>query len=854
MENIRHTGMAATGNIRVLFQNRSTASSHRGGDTVLMEKLAEGLRARGASVTIDLEGRANPADYDLVHIFNFALPDMVRAYAERAHQAGVPYVVSTLYEDIPSFHNQSVTMANWLVEYTRHGQDRNWARANRPDLSKVEPCAPFANEWSARHAAALFASGASEAAVLKRDYPGLSNVHVATFGYETGIEGTPTDFATQYGIKDFVLCVGRIESRKNQLMLLKALEDSPLTVVLAGGGFSYQPAYEQAVRSFKRKGRTIVLDRVSPEMLASAYAAARVHCLPSWYELPGLVSLEAAWQGCVVVASDTGSTADYLGDGAWYCEPHNPDSIRNAVNAAYFSPAPTSLREQVRGFTWAETVRQTWDVYQHVTGKTAQRPATMPTQAPQASATPAGWQSINIPAEPQIPHSGPNPVSMDFLERGEEAARNKDFEQAHLLLTRAEELNPQSARTFKAHGAVYLAEGNEPRARQYFEKALEVDAREPRAMSGLGMCLMMEKRHEQAYSWFVKALEAGPGHLVTLMQLVECSYLLGRFDDLERYLRHYVTEHPEDSEMLYCHAGALYKLGRKAESMEIAQKVLHANPKHLGAQQLCDIINEQGHAQPQTAQPSAPVWQNTAPAPVTPAAMPDDLDKYITELEDEKRKRNIDAVKQGCQGLLKRSDLRPDQREKLSVLQAEAAVLSQDLVSAKSIYDEVLKANPDSARAICGCGALAAHAGDWNGARALFEKALAVQPNYDVALAGLGLCSTWFNQPETAWGYYEKALAANGENSRALLGIIELGYQLGRLDRVESAIRNYLDMHPADLDFVYSLAGCCFAQGKLREAQEEVSKITIFQPDHEKAIELQSMIASRQAAGQHASV
>ena len=69
-----------------------------------------------------------------------------------------------------------------------------------------------------------------------------------------------------------------------------------------------------------------------------------------------------------------------------------------------------------------------------------------------------------------------------------------------------------------------------------------------------------------------------------------------------------------------------------------------------------------------------------------------------------------------------------------------------------------------------------------------------------------------------------------------------MGYALRRLDAVEGVLREYLDLHPADLDFMYSLAGCCFAQGKVEEAIDAIHRITIFDPTHKNALELRAMI------------
>src|SRR5262249_11519139 len=125
-------------------------------------------------------------------------------------------------------------------------------------------------------------------------------------------------FRRETGLSDFVLCVGRLETRKNQLMLLKALETSELPIVLGTGGFASQPRYETACRAFRRAGRTHFIGKVEPALLKSMYSAARVHALPSWYELPGLVSLEAAACGATPVVSDFGTARDYFGSAAFY--------------------------------------------------------------------------------------------------------------------------------------------------------------------------------------------------------------------------------------------------------------------------------------------------------------------------------------------------------------------------------------------------------------------------------------------------------------------------------------------------------------------------------------------------------
>jgi tetratricopeptide (TPR) repeat protein len=98
-------------------------------------------------------------------------------------------------------------------------------------------------------------------------------------------------------------------------------------------------------------------------MLYSAYKAAKVHALPSWYELPGLVSLEAAWFGCNVVASDWGTIWEYLGEEAYYCEPTRPDTIRDAVIRALRDPPNPRARARAESLSWDTAARVIARIY-----------------------------------------------------------------------------------------------------------------------------------------------------------------------------------------------------------------------------------------------------------------------------------------------------------------------------------------------------------------------------------------------------------------------------------------------------------------------------------------------------------
>ncbi len=125
---------------------------------------------------------------------------------------------------------------------------------------------------------------------------------------------SPEPFRERWGQDPFVLSVGRIEPRKNTLGLVQAIRRLELPLVVIGEAAPGHRGYAQKCR---QAGEGLVawlgrLDHHDP-VLASAYSAARVFALPSWFETPGLAALEAALAGCSVVITPYGSTRDYFG-------------------------------------------------------------------------------------------------------------------------------------------------------------------------------------------------------------------------------------------------------------------------------------------------------------------------------------------------------------------------------------------------------------------------------------------------------------------------------------------------------------------------------------------------------------
>ncbi len=360
----------APGAPRVLFMLREGASRTGGGDFVVADTIATHADPGRVAITCREGGRVG-GDFDLVHLFNFSTYDVTHEHARHALEVGLPYVVSAMYEDWPSFK----LAAEAQLQRCR-------ARLGLPLTVDLEAYARVhegeqrdvltRNQLVAAHARWVIATGASEEARLRRDFP-EARTRCIPIAVPERSTGDADAFAAKFGTRDFVLCVGRIEPRKNQLLLLEALADDPVDVVFATGGVAYRTDYLEACQAFRRRGRTLYLPALTDRELAGAYRAARVHVIASWFELPGLVTLEALRAGCPAVASDRGTVRDHLADTIPYAPPDDAPALRRAIAAAGGWDYRTA-EERAAGFTVARNVAAWMAVYEDVMATRTTRP------------------------------------------------------------------------------------------------------------------------------------------------------------------------------------------------------------------------------------------------------------------------------------------------------------------------------------------------------------------------------------------------------------------------------------------------------------------------------------------------
>jgi glycosyltransferase involved in cell wall biosynthesis len=356
--------------MKIAFITRSTLHTVPGGDTEQVLQTAKFLQQLGIEVRVFLTSEPiEYKNYDLVHFFNLTRPADILSHLSKASK---PVVVSTIlvdYTEYDAYHRKGVpgfilrlfpaaaneyikTIARWLLRkdslqaksYLWKGQ----TKSIRQILDKADLLLP--------NSEAEYQKVAQQYGISKEYVVVPNGIDDTIFSYDPRIKKDNT----------LILSAARIEGRKNQLNLIRALNHTNYTVLLTGLPAPNQRAYYEECKKIAADN-IIFCGRVPIDILIGYYKKAKVHVLPSWHETCGLSSLEAAAMGCNIVVTEKGFTREYFGEDAFYCDPGDPASIYAAVELAAHTDYKPALQQKVsHHYTWQQAAATTLKAYQTI--------------------------------------------------------------------------------------------------------------------------------------------------------------------------------------------------------------------------------------------------------------------------------------------------------------------------------------------------------------------------------------------------------------------------------------------------------------------------------------------------------
>jgi glycosyltransferase involved in cell wall biosynthesis len=329
--------------MKVLFQARPDFMKNPAGDTVQMVSTGQELKNLGVEVHLSADPNLDLSPYDLVHIFNITRIKESYMFFLNAQKQKKHTVISPIYWPPNAYLKRDGASSNALAVW-KHLQ---------PMRSRL-----------VRECTLLLPNSHLEMDVLQQDFLKAAPFQVVPNGFpDSFIGATPQLFREQFPDtpKEFVLCAARISPRKNQHWLAKICQELGLSLILLGP--VNDQTYFQNVTSFSN---VIHIGTLQGELLASAYSAAKSHALPSWFETPGLSSLEAGACGTVVISTDQGSPPEYFRDMALYVQPLDDLSLRTALEQS-FAASPLPLMHHLhKHYPWSKVAEATLAAYRTI--------------------------------------------------------------------------------------------------------------------------------------------------------------------------------------------------------------------------------------------------------------------------------------------------------------------------------------------------------------------------------------------------------------------------------------------------------------------------------------------------------
>ena len=145
----------------------------------------------------------------------------------------------------------------------------------------------------------------------------------------------------KYALPDqYILNVGTIEERKNQLLLVQAMPALPLDckLMLIGKEQEYTKKIRAEIERLGLTDRVIFLKDVSFLDLPGIYQMAKVFAYPSLYEGFGIPIIEALYSGVPVIAATGSCLEEAGGPDSIYVNPQDIEGLASALNKLLETP------------------------------------------------------------------------------------------------------------------------------------------------------------------------------------------------------------------------------------------------------------------------------------------------------------------------------------------------------------------------------------------------------------------------------------------------------------------------------------------------------------------------------------
>ena len=278
-----------------------------GGFELQMLSAFEAAKSQGCNVNL-LDPWSRFADFDIAHIWGFEITQQHNIiYSKKADKK---VIVTTLLPDFSSKKVQMRFFISGLIDKVRLLKK----------LTGYIDSFVAVNEMEKEYIAKYFKFPANQVHVIPNI---VSDAYFDPNGIEENLE-----------IENYVLCVGNICERKNQLNLVLACNEIGYNILLIGSVLEGEESYANAVFTELRKNpasRWIKGAKENSSTLRTAYKNCKLFALLSHKESQPISILEAIAMNCRVILADKPYARQSFFKGALLVNPNSIPDIKKSL-------------------------------------------------------------------------------------------------------------------------------------------------------------------------------------------------------------------------------------------------------------------------------------------------------------------------------------------------------------------------------------------------------------------------------------------------------------------------------------------------------------------------------------------
>ena len=132
--------------------------------------------------------------------------------------------------------------------------------------------------------------------------------------------------------QQFILNVGTIETRKNALLIVKAIKKCDTKLVLIGKKTKYTDEIEDYIQQNRLHDKVQIISGLTSIELAIVYQLATIFVYPSIFEGFGIPIIEALYSKTPVITNKFGVFPEAGGPNSIYIDPENADELAEKIN------------------------------------------------------------------------------------------------------------------------------------------------------------------------------------------------------------------------------------------------------------------------------------------------------------------------------------------------------------------------------------------------------------------------------------------------------------------------------------------------------------------------------------------